>query len=162
MSCFSIFCKKRRATRQESSHRNEGKDLIHGAYITVYITCYTVFYLDMFLIVTFNPICVDLPGCTNIKRYTYNEIVRSTENFNPSNKIGQGGFGSVYKVIFITFNKDDSEIVINVDVFDIGQLNGVGTAQGWNNCCCQGPLVRVKARSKGVSERTHGNFRHFT
>ncbi|XP_062218273.1 cold-responsive protein kinase 1-like isoform X2 [Phragmites australis] len=62
MSCFSIFCKKRRATRQESSHRNE-----------------------------------DLPGCTNIKRYTYNEIVRSTENFNPSNKIGQGGFGSVYK-----------------------------------------------------------------
>ncbi|KAL6888717.1 hypothetical protein ACP4OV_009743 [Aristida adscensionis] len=39
----------------------------------------------------------DLPGGTNIKRYTYKEIVRATENFNPSNKIGEGGFGSVYK-----------------------------------------------------------------
>ncbi|XP_062224013.1 cold-responsive protein kinase 1-like isoform X2 [Phragmites australis] len=62
MSCFSIFCKKRRATRQQSSHHNE-----------------------------------DLPGGTNIKRYTYKELVRATENFNPSNKIGRGGFGSVYK-----------------------------------------------------------------
>ncbi|KAL6629884.1 hypothetical protein ACP70R_029649 [Stipagrostis hirtigluma subsp. patula] len=62
MSCFSIFRKKKRTARQESSHHNE-----------------------------------DLPGGTNIKRYTYKDILRATENFNPLNKIGEGGFGSVYK-----------------------------------------------------------------
>ncbi|KAG2648697.1 cold-responsive protein kinase 1-like isoform X2 [Panicum virgatum] len=62
MSCFSIFCKKRRTRRLPSSHHNE-----------------------------------DVPGGPNIKRYTYRELVRATENFSPSNKIGEGGFGSVYK-----------------------------------------------------------------
>ncbi|CAD6247976.1 unnamed protein product [Miscanthus lutarioriparius] len=62
MSCFSIFCKKRRTTRQPSSHYNE-----------------------------------DVPGGTNITKYTYKELVRATDNFNHSNKIGEGGFGSVYK-----------------------------------------------------------------
>lgn len=62
MSCFSIFCKKRRTTRLPSSHHNE-----------------------------------DVPGGMNIKRYTYKELLRATENFNQSNKIGEGGFGSVYK-----------------------------------------------------------------
>ncbi|AQK60451.1 putative protein kinase superfamily protein isoform X1 [Zea mays] len=62
MGCFSTFCKKRRATRQPSSHHNE-----------------------------------DVPGCSNITKYTYKELVRATNNFNPLNKIGEGGFGSVYK-----------------------------------------------------------------
>ncbi|KAJ1278017.1 hypothetical protein BS78_04G048000 [Paspalum vaginatum] len=62
MSCFSIFCKKRRTSRQPSSRHNE-----------------------------------DTPGGSNIKIYTYKELVRATENFNQSNKIGEGGFGSVYK-----------------------------------------------------------------
>ncbi|CAL5023837.1 unnamed protein product [Urochloa decumbens] len=62
MSCFSIFCKKRRTTRQPSSNHNE-----------------------------------DVPGGPCIKRYTYRELVRATGNFSQSNKIGEGGFGSVYK-----------------------------------------------------------------
>ncbi|CAN6271529.1 unnamed protein product [Urochloa humidicola] len=62
MSCFSIFCKKRRTTRQPSSNHNE-----------------------------------DIPGGPSIKRYTYRELVRATGNFSQSNKIGEGGFGSVYK-----------------------------------------------------------------
>ncbi|XP_012698675.1 cold-responsive protein kinase 1 isoform X2 [Setaria italica] len=62
MSCFSIFCKKRRTTRQPSSNHNE-----------------------------------DVPGGPSIKKYTYRELVRATGNFNKSNKIGEGGFGSVYK-----------------------------------------------------------------
>jgi len=93
MSCFSIFCQKRRTRRLPSSHHNE-----------------------------------DVPGGPNIKRYTYRELVRATENFSPSNKIGEGGFGSVYKVICITFNREATEVVTNVDVFDIQQLNGAGTA----------------------------------
>jgi len=39
----------------------------------------------------------DPSGGTSIKRYTYKEIVKTTENFNQLNKIGEGGFGSVYK-----------------------------------------------------------------
>ncbi|TKW37846.1 hypothetical protein SEVIR_1G075600v4 [Setaria viridis] len=62
MSCFSIFCKKRRTTCQPSSNHNE-----------------------------------DVPGGPSIKKYTYRELVRATGNFNKSNKIGEGGFGSVYK-----------------------------------------------------------------
>ena len=30
--------------------------------------------------------------------YSYAELRVATDNFNPSNKLGQGGFGVVYKV----------------------------------------------------------------
>lgn len=110
----------------------------------------------------FNAACVDVPGGTNIAKYTYKELVRATDNFNQSNKIGEGGFGSVYKVICITFNKETAEVASNLDAFDIQQLNDAGTTQEWNNYCCQGPFVRVKTRSKGVSEWTRGNFWHLT
>ncbi|AQK60452.1 Protein kinase superfamily protein [Zea mays] len=96
MGCFSTFCKKRRATRQPSSHHNE-----------------------------------DVPGCSNITKYTYKELVRATNNFNPLNKIGEGGFGSVYKVMCIAFNTETTEVASNLDVFDIQQLNDAGTAQEW-------------------------------
>ncbi|CAI9757070.1 unnamed protein product [Fraxinus pennsylvanica] len=33
----------------------------------------------------------------NVKLYSYKELQLATENFNPRNKIGEGGFGSVYK-----------------------------------------------------------------
>ena len=34
----------------------------------------------------------------NVKIYKYKEIRQATDDFNPHNKIGEGGFGSVYKV----------------------------------------------------------------
>ncbi|KAK6947255.1 Serine-threonine/tyrosine-protein kinase, catalytic domain [Dillenia turbinata] len=33
----------------------------------------------------------------NVKQYTYKELRIATEDFSPANKIGEGGFGSVYK-----------------------------------------------------------------
>ncbi|KAG8657808.1 cold-responsive protein kinase 1 isoform X2 [Manihot esculenta] len=36
-------------------------------------------------------------GFDNVKRYTYKELRNATEDFSPANKIGEGGFGSVYK-----------------------------------------------------------------
>ncbi|KAE7995640.1 hypothetical protein FH972_000414 [Carpinus fangiana] len=33
----------------------------------------------------------------NIKRFSYNELSLATDNFHPSNKLGRGGFGIVYK-----------------------------------------------------------------
>jgi hypothetical protein len=33
-----------------------------------------------------------------VKLYTYKELKVATEEFSAANKIGEGGFGSVYKV----------------------------------------------------------------
>lgn len=39
-----------------------------------------------------------LSGIQNVKVYTYKELKAATDNFCLANKIGEGGFGSVYKV----------------------------------------------------------------
>ncbi|KAJ1430705.1 Serine/threonine-protein kinase, active site [Sesbania bispinosa] len=36
-------------------------------------------------------------GIHNVKIYTYKELRNATDDFSPANKIGEGGFGSVYK-----------------------------------------------------------------
>ncbi|PQM41006.1 putative serine/threonine-protein kinase [Prunus yedoensis var. nudiflora] len=38
-----------------------------------------------------------LSGIPDVKQYTYKEMKIATEDFSPANKIGEGGFGSVYK-----------------------------------------------------------------
>ncbi|XP_078175883.1 cold-responsive protein kinase 1-like [Carex rostrata] len=39
----------------------------------------------------------DIPGINRIKIFTYNELRKATDGFSYANKIGEGGFGSVYK-----------------------------------------------------------------
>ncbi|KAJ8755088.1 hypothetical protein K2173_016758 [Erythroxylum novogranatense] len=39
----------------------------------------------------------ELAEIENVKQYTYKELRNATEDFSPVNKIGEGGFGSVYK-----------------------------------------------------------------
>ncbi|KAJ4815992.1 Leucine-rich repeat transmembrane protein kinase [Rhynchospora pubera] len=39
----------------------------------------------------------DIPGVNRIKIFSYNELRKATDGFSISNKIGEGGFGSVYK-----------------------------------------------------------------
>ncbi|GAV78673.1 Pkinase domain-containing protein [Cephalotus follicularis] len=39
----------------------------------------------------------ELSSIQNVKLYSYKELRIATEGFNPVNKIGEGGFGSVYK-----------------------------------------------------------------
>ncbi|KAK7313271.1 hypothetical protein VNO77_37899 [Canavalia gladiata] len=39
----------------------------------------------------------ELSGIQNVKIYTYKELKIASNNFSPANKIGEGGFGSVYK-----------------------------------------------------------------
>ncbi|KAI3995066.1 hypothetical protein MKX01_020838 [Papaver californicum] len=39
----------------------------------------------------------ELSSAYNIRIYTYKELRNATDDFSPSNKIGEGGFGSVYK-----------------------------------------------------------------
>ena len=40
----------------------------------------------------------DLSGLQNVRLYTFKELRNASEDFSPANKIGEGGFGSVYKV----------------------------------------------------------------
>ncbi|KAG6524806.1 hypothetical protein ZIOFF_014750 [Zingiber officinale] len=39
----------------------------------------------------------DIPGIESVTIYTYKELKNATNGFSPANKIGEGGFGSVYK-----------------------------------------------------------------
>ncbi|KAK2967210.1 hypothetical protein RJ640_030127 [Escallonia rubra] len=39
----------------------------------------------------------------NVKNFSYNELRTATDNFHGKNKIGRGGFGTVYKVLTLTF-----------------------------------------------------------
>lgn len=40
-------------------------------------------------------------GCDeDFRVFAYNELKAASQSFHPSNKIGEGGFGSVYKVVF--------------------------------------------------------------
>lgn len=41
---------------------------------------------------------IELTGIENVNLYTYQELRVATNDFSPSSKIGEGGFGSVYKV----------------------------------------------------------------
>lgn len=41
---------------------------------------------------------IGLSDVKNINLYSYKELRVATEDFSPANKIGEGGFGSVYKV----------------------------------------------------------------
>ncbi|XP_004488850.1 cold-responsive protein kinase 1-like [Cicer arietinum] len=39
----------------------------------------------------------DISGIHNVRIYSYRELRNATDNFSPANKIGEGGFGPVYK-----------------------------------------------------------------
>lgn len=43
----------------------------------------------------------DVSEIQNVNIYTYRELRIATEGFSSANKIGQGGFGVVYKVIAV-------------------------------------------------------------
>lgn len=39
------------------------------------------------------------------KPYTFTELKSATRDFDPSNKLGEGGFGAVYKVIYVPVDR---------------------------------------------------------
>ena len=41
---------------------------------------------------------------TELEYFKLSSITAATNNFSPANKLGQGGFGSVYKVEFLAFS----------------------------------------------------------
>lgn len=64
-----------------------------------------------------------LSTAQNFAVYSYNELRIATDNFSQSNKIGQGGFGSVFKVIAQLGERGSIEIymhVITLELLEIG------------------------------------------
>lgn len=50
-----------------------------------------------------NAYCAELKGLDlQIGLFTLRQIKAATKNFDPAYKLGEGGFGSVYKVILFT------------------------------------------------------------
>ena len=41
---------------------------------------------------------------TELEYFKLSTVTAATNNFSPANKLGQGGFGSVYKVEFLAFS----------------------------------------------------------
>ncbi|KAL6873758.1 hypothetical protein ACP4OV_013840 [Aristida adscensionis] len=52
----------------------------------------------------------DFSGAENISRYSYRELARATADFDQANKIGEGGYGPVYKGTL----KDGTAIAVKV------------------------------------------------
>lgn len=49
---------------------------------------------------------LDIPGIEGVNIYTYKELKIATDDFSAANKVGEGGFGSVYRVTFLYFKVD--------------------------------------------------------
>lgn len=76
---------------------------------------------------------IDIPGIENVRIYTYKELRSATEDFSSANKIGEGGFGSVFKVSWHAL-----DLILLLPLFFIflffflGGVGGcVGVEGGW-------------------------------
>lgn len=68
-----------------------------------FLFCHFPYVFQMHSVVLFFPSYLFTPSCAGVsiaktKNFTYNVLVGATNNFHRSNKIGRGGFGTVYKV----------------------------------------------------------------
>lgn len=44
-----------------------------------------------------------MPGSPNLQIFSFDDIKKATDNFSIESKLGEGGFGPVYKVTNITY-----------------------------------------------------------
>nr|CAB3471157.1 unnamed protein product [Digitaria exilis] len=74
----------------------------------------------------------EFTGSENIIRYNYKELVRATSNFDKANKIGEGGYGPVYKgtlrdgtdiaVKVLSLHSRQGQVTRKADVYSYGVL----------------------------------------
>ena len=73
----------------------------------------------------------DVSEIQNVNIYTYRELRIATEGFSNANKIGQGGFGVVYKVIaVVVWYYLDLRRIISVSVVIVNLVSYLGSYVG--------------------------------
>ena len=60
-------------------------------------------FLSLLIVFSSHPSIVEEGNEENFRVFTYNELKSATSGFHPTNKIGEGGFGTVYKVNWSPF-----------------------------------------------------------
>jgi hypothetical protein len=55
-------------------------------------------FLSLLIVFSSYPSILEEGNEENFRVFTYNELKSATSCFHPTNKIGEGGFGTVYKV----------------------------------------------------------------
>lgn len=103
-SCFGTSVADRKRRSGHFGHDLDGMDMNRCSHffcfpsITLFfLFCYSVALSWLFLFI-FVLCCVG-NLLENIKTFSYNELRSATDDFHSSNKIGRGGFGTVYKVL---------------------------------------------------------------
>lgn len=84
----------------------------------------------------------DILGATDLKgpvSYRYKDLKAATKNFSDENKLGEGGFGDVYKVIstfFIGLKTGDKDKSLFKTVAKI-TIHGTGHFEKWEDSCSE-------------------------
>lgn len=97
--------------------------------------------------------------------FSLRQIKVATDNFNPANKIGEGGFGPVYKVnydlhfsVFISWSHFIFPwislflryYIIIIFLMANSPLTNLGYTVRWHGDCCQAAVFQIKARKPWV------------
>lgn len=83
-----------------------------------------------------------IPGIENVRIYPYRELRSATEDFSLANKIGEGGFGSVFKV-----SRDALDLILLPLLFLVFFFLLL--------CACRGGGGGAVAQGDGMGVRRH-------
>ncbi|XP_038883287.1 cold-responsive protein kinase 1-like isoform X2 [Benincasa hispida] len=116
----------------------------------------------------------EISNIPNVRLYSYEELRKATENFRSENKLGQGGFGSVYKgrlgngtlvaikVLSMDSSQGTREFLTEINVISVINHDNLVKLHG---CCVEGqhrilvyPYLENSSLDKMLFGRGHGNI----
>lgn len=86
----------------------------------------------------------------DFQQYSFSEVDAATDYFAPANKLGEGGFGPVYKVKDSLFYDSKCHPIDGQRV--LTGLPYIGHPAGWTTNCSEKALKKFRTRAGGVHE----------